>query len=146
MASEQSLSPRTDEDATEPSHKACEFYLRTDGIYEITFHERSTRAVDQLFDYLAETFSAPPPDVTVRMLVNSAKTGAQPLPYTFRRVREWMLHVKVYPPTRLAFVHEPHPLTNIVDKFLRTLYTRHLTVRSFPVEQYDAAVDWLLEK
>lgn len=123
----------------------CTYQLLPSDIHEIAFRETSTQAVDEWAEYMAKILTNAPSEKTVRILIKSSPSGTQPVAHLFLRMRQLAIEHPKRPPTRIAVVHGADYLVSLVKSMFNTIRKKTDLVRFYPFDQYEEAVNWLLQ-
>jgi len=126
------------------SVKACDYERLENGIHYFRFNKASKEALDQHFEKMAALLASTPTTETLRAMFDFRPAGFPPITYAFQQLRAMNMRIPRQPRQRLAFLHHPNVLTQVVQSFIH-LQRMQDPVHFFPAEQYDAAVGWLLE-
>ena len=124
--------------------KACDYERLENGIHYFRFNKASKEALDQQVEKLGEILASTSTSATVRVLLDFRPAGFPPITYAFQKVRAMNMSIPQRPPQRLAFLHHPNVLTQVVQSFIQ-LQRMKDPIHFFPAEQYDAAIGWLLD-
>lgn len=130
--------------ASAVSVKACDYEQLENGIHYFRFNKASKEALDQQVQILEAQLASTPTIATVRVLLDFRPAGFPPITYAFQKVTAMNRRIPQRPPQRLAFLHHPNVLTQVVQSFIR-LERMKDPARFFPAEMYDAAVGWLIQ-
>lgn len=122
----------------------CAYHLREDGIYHMIFYDFQKSTVDQYFRHLEHLYPTIPPDIHVRLLLDTSPArGIIPLlKYIIDKSREFEKKQPQRPPVVMAIVMEMNIFARMLDTVLRVFVRSEDRMRIFGVDALDLAIEW----
>jgi hypothetical protein len=133
---------------TETGQVGCMYLLLENGVHQFTFTNANKPAIDEFFRHVEHILAATPPETVGRHLIDvSQNSGESAISLAggvqrFRRLETQLPHRA---PGRTVILHKPGVIYGFVDSLIRVLAPKKDVTRFFPVEERDAAMEWLLK-
>jgi len=113
---------------------------------ELLFHEASRQAVDDLIAHLIDIINVSQTGEHVRIFVNNGDLRrGQPISYLIGQLRAHKQYFDIPFRARIAANFNLMPIAQLIELFLRSLYSRKITFKPFMVTDTDGALEWLLK-
>ena len=122
----------------------CIYTQLDNGINSFIFTKPSRATIDAFVEQMHSVFATKVSGEVVPCLIDWRQSGIPPLPHLSRRGREFLRHHPTGAYGRIAFLTNQGTLVNIAQALLNTVNTK-AQKRFFRDDQYNEAVDWLLE-
>ncbi|RMF77743.1 MAG: STAS/SEC14 domain-containing protein [Chloroflexi bacterium] len=113
------------------------------GIYHVTFHNATHRAVDRHIEELTALYKASSHHDRFRMLMDLRQVGWPPMAYMFQQMTRLNRRYLYHPTCRMAFLHGPDIHIGMGYTYFSLMYPRG-KAKFFKGRQFDAAIAWLL--
>lgn len=121
--------------------------INHDNYTELQFVEVSHQAVDELIAHLIEMLEEHIPDQPLRIFVNSGELRqAQSIAYLLGQMRRYKKHFVVPYRVRVAVNFNMMLIASLVELFVQSLPDHTIQFKAFPVNDVDAAVEWLVDE
>ena len=124
---------------------ACAYRLLDGDIHELRFNEATRQTVDDLYDIIIEVLQPYLPDKPIRYLVVSHRINEPPIPYLTSRMRQIHQLYPKRPPVHVAILTRGGPMISLINMITRPFQTPTTHIKIFRREEYDDALNWLLE-
>ncbi|MCU0513971.1 MAG: hypothetical protein MUE40_15550 [Anaerolineae bacterium] len=124
-----------------------EYQLLEHNIHDFVWRRNDRAAVDEYIAHLARIYDTAPAQQTIFWLVRDGGTGIPPIRYFLQQVSALEKRYPQRPPTRAAVLYGTGIRLTLLNALMTmtNLYGRDHT-RFFTLDQYDAAVTWLIEQ
>lgn len=137
------------DDVTVHPQPACIRTRLESGIHVLTYTESSRKAVDQLAQHILDIHTEGQANIAsgahhVRVLVDNGRVGSQPIRYTMSKMRGVMASLEGEYSSRVAVLFGESALMNVVRTLSNSVMGGRNEFRLFGLQEYDAAVEWLL--
>lgn len=112
---------------------------------ELRFTEASRLAVDELIAHLLDIISEHDAGDEVRIFVsNGDLRRGQPISYLLGQLKANRKYFNVPFRVRVAANFNMMPIVQLLEMFLRSLYSDKIRFKAFVITDVDGAVEWLL--
>ncbi len=131
----------------------CRYTLFLDKVHQFTLMENSESAAESYIDTWIEHvppfyYNNPHFDGILRLLIDMRRSGGIPAATLYKFAQKALPYIKdKVPPARIGYVMHPEPnfipQMKIYDQLIRI--NKDTRRRFFNANEYDAAINWLLE-
>lgn len=116
-----------------------------DEYIELRFTEASRKAVDDLLAHLLDIVASHGAGDDVRLFINNHDLRrGQPITYLLSQLKAHKRHFDVPFHIRIAANFNMMPIAQLLELFLRTLYSNKIAFKPFMVTDNEGALNWLL--
>ncbi len=114
---------------------------------ELQFTESSRLAVDELIEHLLDIISEHSIDDDIRLFVhNKDLRRGQPITYLLGQLKAHRQHFDIPFRVRVAANFNIIPIAQLLELFLRSLYSDKIKFKAFVITDAEGAVEWLLSE
>lgn len=130
-----------------PEQRTATIRIDHDEYIELRFTEASRKAVDELIAHLLEIIKEHNEDHFVRIFVNNGDLRrGQPIAYLIGQLKDHKVHFDTLFHVRIAANFNLMAIAQLLELFLRSLYSNKITFKPFMITDTEGALEWLLEK
>lgn len=113
---------------------------RDDGVDVFIFHKNDRNAIDEWIPYIRELYHSTPDGEKINILMDIRASGALPVQYLFRSLKDLSDANPGRPSVRLAALMQDSILRTVVDSLMRIIM-RNDELRYFDTDE--EATEWL---
>jgi hypothetical protein len=125
----------------------CEYERLPQGIHKLTYRTVGREAVDAFFAHFEKIAAATPHGEVMPVLTDGRHLKqTQPISYLLNRTRIALKKLPHRPIFRIGIVSHDSSMVTIMDNMFRMMMRGRDKLRFFGGNQYDTAIEWLLDE